>query len=164
MIWNTQLQQARMEGQIVVNYWLLIAAAIAIGGGSLHFYTFEVWIWPKLHDDCFPSFPFGPPAVVKGFYRQVWHFFTVNFIVTVAILIGAAFAYLAPFLLLMVWYLIIFWALIVATIFIVAAVSLEPGQSYIQVMVHAFQWVMLLLMILFMYLGATWYPGRYAGN
>ncbi len=57
----------------MVNIWLLIAAFVAIVAITLHIYTFEVWIWPKLKDDCFPSFPFGGPEVVKGFYRTVWH-------------------------------------------------------------------------------------------
>lgn len=137
----------------MVNVYLLIAAAIAIVGVSLHSYTFEVWIWPKLHADCFPSFPFGSSAVVMGFYRTVWHFFTVNFLVTIAVLIGVAFGNLIPYGMLLVQFLIIFWILIVVEIFVVAALSLEPGDSYIKTMVHAFQWVILLVMVLFMYLG-----------
>ena len=137
----------------MVNVWLLIAAAIAIVGVSLHSYTFEVWIWPKLHSDCFPSFPFGPPKVVKGFYRTVWHFFTVNFLVTIFVLIAVAFGNLVPYGMLLVQFLIIFWILIVVEIFIVSALSLEPGDSYIKTMVKAFQWVILLVMVFFMYRG-----------
>ncbi|HEY6331799.1 MAG TPA: hypothetical protein VI756_20900 [Blastocatellia bacterium] len=138
----------------MVNYYLLIAAAIAIIGVSLHSYTFEVWIWPKLKDDCFPSFPFGGPSVVKGFYRTVWHFFTVNFLVTIAVLIAVAFGSLVPYGMLLVNFLIIVWLLMVLNIFVVAALSLRPGDSYIKTMIHAFQWVILLVMILFMYLGS----------
>jgi hypothetical protein len=137
----------------MVNVYLLIAAAIAIVGVSLHSYTFEVWIWPKLHDDCFPSFPFGSSKVVKGFYRTVWHFFTVNFLVTIAVLIAVGFGDLVPYGMLLVQFLIIFWILIVVEIFVVAALSLEPGDSYIKTMVKAFQWVILLVMVFFMYRG-----------
>ncbi|HEU4389512.1 MAG TPA: hypothetical protein VFV34_17035 [Blastocatellia bacterium] len=138
----------------MVNVWLLIAATIAIIGVSLHSYTFEVWIWPKLKDDCFPSFPFGGPAVVKGFYRTVWHFFTVNFLVTIVTLIAVAFGNLVPYGMLLVNYLIIFWILIIVEIFVVAALSLQPGDSYIKTMIKAFQWVILLVMIIFMYIGS----------
>lgn len=138
----------------MVNIWLLIAAGVAIAAVSLHIYTMEVWIWPKLRDECFPSFPFGNSSVVKGFYRTVWHFFTVNFLLTIGVLIAVAFASVAPYFMLLVWFLIVFWSLIVVEIFVVAALSLQPGDSYIKTMVHAFQWVILLVMILFMYLGA----------
>lgn len=138
---------------MVVNYYLLIAAFIAIVGVSLHSYTFEVWIWPKLKDECFPSFPFGGPAVVKGFYRTVWHFFTVNFLVTIVVQIAVAFGNLVPYGMLLVQFLIIFWILIVVEIFVIAALSLRPGDSYIKTMIHAFQWVILLVMVFFMYLG-----------
>jgi hypothetical protein len=138
----------------MVNYYLLIAAVIAIFGGSLHTYTFEVWIWPKLNDDCFPSFPFGGPAIVKGFYRTVWHFFTVNFLLTIVVQIAVAFGGLVSYGMVLIDFLIIFWILIIVTIFIVAALSAKPGQSYIKTMIRAFQWVMLLIMVLFMYLGS----------
>jgi len=137
----------------MVNVPLLIAAAIAIIGVSLHSYTFEVWIWPKLKDECFPSFPFGGPAVVKGFYRTVWHFFTVNFLVTIAVLIAVGFGTLLPYGILLIQFLMIFWILIVIEIFIVSALSLRPGDSYIKTMVKAFQWVILLIMVFFMYRG-----------
>ena len=54
----------------IVNWWLIIAAVVAIAAVSLHIYTMEVWIWPKLKDECFPSFPFGDANVVKGFYGR----------------------------------------------------------------------------------------------
>ena len=132
---------------------LLIAALVAIAAVSLHVYTMEVWIWPKLKDDCFPSFPFGGPNVVKGFYRTVWHFFTVNWLMTIVICVAVAFGNLVPYGNLLILYLMIFWILIVVEIFVVAALSLRPGESYIQTMIHAFQWVIILVMVFFMYLG-----------
>ena len=38
-------------------------------------------------------------------------------------------------------------------IFVVAALSLKPGESYIMTMVRAFQWVIVLMMVFFMYRG-----------
>jgi hypothetical protein len=142
-----------MEDFSMLNVSLLIAAAIGIAGVSLHSYTFEVWIWPKLKDECFPAFPFGGPRVVKGFYRTVWHFFTVNFLVTIAVLIAVGSGALIPYGMLLVQFLIIFWILIVVEIFVVAALSLQPGDSYLKTMVKAFQWVILLAMVFFMYRG-----------
>jgi hypothetical protein len=136
-----------------MNIPLLIAAAIAIGAVSLHIYTMEVWIWPKLTDAAFPSFPFGGPNVVRGFYRTVWHFFTVNWLLTIAVLIPVAFGNLQPYGLELVKFLLIFWLLIVGEILLVAALSLEPGDSYIKTITKAFQWVIVLAMTFFMYLG-----------
>jgi hypothetical protein len=136
-----------------VNYQLLIAAAVAIGAVTLHVYTFEVWIWPKLKVEGFPAFPFGPPKVVMGFYRTVWHFFTVNWLMTIVVDILVAFGQLIPYGPLLIGFLIIFWVLIVVEIFIVAALSLQPGESYIKTMVKAFQWVIILVMVFFMYWG-----------
>jgi FtsH-binding integral membrane protein len=135
------------------NIPLLIAAFVAIAAVTLHVYTMEVWIWPKLKDDGFPSFPFGPPSVVKGFYRTVWHFFTVNWLMTIVVCILVAFGTLIPYGILLIQFLMIFWVLIVLEIFIVAALSLRPGDSYIKTMVKAFQWVIILVMVFFMYRG-----------
>jgi FtsH-binding integral membrane protein len=137
----------------MVNVNLLIAAAVATVAISLHIYTFEVWIWPKLKDEGFPAFPFGPPKVVKGFYRTVWHFFTVNLLVTIVVNVMVAFGNLIPYGMLLINALIVFWALIVVEIFVVGALSLEPGDSYIKTMARAFQWVIVLTIIFFMYRG-----------
>jgi FtsH-binding integral membrane protein len=137
----------------MVNVQLLIAAAVAIAAVTLHVYTFEVWIWPKLRDEGFPTTPFGAPSVTKGFYRTVWHFFTVNWLITIVTNIGVAFGSLIPYGFLLVKFLIIFWVLIVVEIFVVAALSLKPGESYIKTMAKAFQWVIVLIMVFFMYTG-----------
>ena len=137
----------------MVNVYLLIAAIIATMAITLHIYTMEHWIYPKLKDEGFPSFPFGGPSVVKGFYRTVWHFFTVNLLTTIVILVLVAFGNLIPYGMLLVNYLIIFWLLIVVEIFVVGALSLQPGESYIKTMTRAFQWVIILAFVTFMYLG-----------
>jgi hypothetical protein len=137
----------------MVNVYLLIAAAIALGAVTLHIYTFEVWIWPKLNVEGFPSFPFGGPSIVMGFYRTVWHFFTVNLVTTIGVCIAVAFGKLIPYGNVLIYYLIMFWLLIVLEIFIVSALSLKPGDSYIKTMIKAFQWVIILVFVFFMYLG-----------
>jgi hypothetical protein len=137
----------------MVNVQLLIAAFVAIGAVTLHIYTFEVWIWPKLKVEGFPAFPFGPPSVVMGFYRTVWHFFTVNWLMTIVLCIAVAFGRLIPYGTLLIQFQMVFWILLVLEIFIVAALSLKPGESYIKTMVKAFQWVIILIMVFFMYWG-----------
>jgi hypothetical protein len=137
----------------MVNVQLLIAAVVAIAAVTLHIYTFEVWIWPKLKVEGFPSFPFGPPNVVKGFYRTVWHFFTVNWLMTIVVCIAVALGKMIPYAVLIIQFLMIFWILIVIEIFVVAALSLQPGESYIKTMVKAFQWVIILVMVFFMWWG-----------
>lgn len=137
-----------------MNIPYLLAAAVAIGAVSLHVYTFEVWIWPHLRDECFPSFPFGGPDVVKGFYRTVWHFFTVSWLGTIFLLIAfATTAFLSPNADLIVRILIVYWLLIVVEIFVVAALSRKPGENYLKTMVKAFQWVIVLVMVACMWWG-----------
>lgn len=137
----------------MVNIWLLLAALVAIGAITLHVYTFEVWIGPKLKPEGFAPFPFGDANVVMGFYRTVWHFFTVSWVITIVVCIAVAFGSLIPYANLLVGALMVYWILIVVEIFVVAALSLRPGQSYIKIMIHAFQWVIILVMVFFMYMG-----------
>jgi hypothetical protein len=140
----------------MVNTWLLIAAFVATVAISLHIYTFEVWIWPKLGVDCFPSFPFGGPDVVRGFYRTVWHFFTVNLLITIITNILVGIGTLVPYGMILIYFLIIFWILIFIEIWFIGALLVQPGQSYIKSMLKAFQWVFVLLIALCMYLGTKY--------
>ncbi len=142
----------------MVNIYLLIAAVVATVAISLHIYTFEVWIWPKLKDEGFPSFPFGGPEVVKGFYRTVWHFFTVNLLVTIVVNVMVGIGTLIPYGIVLIYFLIVFWILIFIEIWLIGALSLRPGQSYIKTMLRAFQWVFVLLIAFFMYLGTKYQP------
>jgi hypothetical protein len=142
----------------MVNIYLLIAAVVATVAVSLHVYTFEVWIWPKLKDEGFPSFPFGGPEIVKGFYRTVWHFFTVNLLVTIVVNVMVGLGTLIPYGIVLIYFLIIFWILIFIEIWLIGALSLLPGQSYIKTMLRAFQWVFVLLIAFFMYLGTKYQP------
>jgi hypothetical protein len=142
----------------MVNIYLLIAAVVATVAVSLHVYTFEVWIWPKLKDEGFPSFPFGGPEIVKGFYRTVWHFFTVNLLVTIVVNLMVGLGTLIPYGIMLIYFLIVFWILIFIEIWLIGALSLLPGQSYIKTMLRAFQWVFVLLIAFFMYLGTKYQP------
>lgn len=138
-----------------MNIPFLLAAIIAAGGVTLHVYTFEVWIWPKLRVEGFPATPFGGPEVTKGFYRTVWHFFTVSWLLTIAALLFFTFGDVIPYANMIVLLLCLYWIGIVISIFIVAALNLEPGQSYIKTMIKAFQWVIVLIMVGLMYWGTT---------
>ena len=117
-----------------------------------------MWIWPKLKDDGFPSFPFGGPEIVRGFYRTVWHFFTVNLLVTIVVNLMVGLGTLIPYGIVLIYFLIIFWILIFIEIWLIGALSLRPGQSYIKTMLRAFQWVFVLLIAFFMYLGTKYQP------
>jgi hypothetical protein len=145
----------RHEETLVINTWFLLAAIVAAGAVTLHVYTFEVWIWPGLRDEGFPPTPFGDRSITKGFYRTVWHFFTVSWLGTIALLLFFTFGSIIPYGNLIVLLLCVYWILIVISIFIVSAISLEPGQSYVKTMVKAFQWVIVLIMVALMYKGTT---------
>jgi hypothetical protein len=151
------LQAGPMEvingGTRTMNIPFLLAAIVAIGAVTLHVYTMEVWIWPKLNVAGFPATPFGDATVTMGFYRIVWHFFTVSWVGTIILMLFFAFGDVIPYVNTIVHLLIIYWIGIVIEIFVVAALSLEPGQSYIKTMIKAFQWVIVLIMVGFMYWG-----------
>lgn len=140
----------------MVNTWLLIAALVAFVAMTVHIYTFEVWIWPNLGYECFPVFPFGPPKVVRGFYRTVWHFFTVNLLITLIACLLVGIGTLVPYGMVLIYFLLFFWILILIEIWFMGAMLLEPGQSYIRTMLREFQWVFVLLLIVFMYLGTKY--------
>jgi hypothetical protein len=63
----------------------LAGGIVATVGLSLHVYTMEHWIYPKLQVSGFPSTPFGDSLQMKKAFRLLWHFFTIN-IVSTAIL------------------------------------------------------------------------------
>jgi predicted ferric reductase len=136
-----------------MNVQFLLAAIVALVAVTLHVYTFEVWIWPKLKDIGFPATPFGGPEITKGFYRTVWHFFTVSWVLTIGLLLFFTFGDVVPYANMIVTLLMVYWICIVISIFIVSALSLEPGQSYIKTMAKAFQWVIVLIMVGLMYWG-----------
>jgi hypothetical protein len=60
----------------------LFGGIVAIGGLSLHVYTMEHWIYPKLQESGFPSTPFGDSLQMKKSFRMLWHFFTINIVGT----------------------------------------------------------------------------------
>jgi hypothetical protein len=140
----------------MVNKWLLIAALIATLAMLLHIFTFERWIWPNLGYECFPVTPFGAPKVARGYYRIVWHSFTVNLLVTIIVCILVGVGTLVPYGMLLIYFLLLFWILMLVEIFFIAAMVLEPGDSYIKSMLRSFQWVFVLLIIVFMYLGTKY--------
>lgn len=139
-----------------MNIGFLIAGLIAIAAGSLHVYTMEVWIYPKLKAEGFPATPFGPPDVTKGFFRLVWHFFTVSWLATItAMFIFSFTSTIVPYVNLVTYLLMAYWVAIIITIFIMGALSLEPGQSYLKVMSKAFQWMIIVAMLIPMFWGTT---------
>ena len=140
----------------MVNTWLLIAALVTFVAMTVHVYTFEVWIWPNLGYECFPVTPFGGPKVARGFYRTVWHFFTVNLLVTIIACVLVGVGTLVPYGMVLIYFLLFFWILILIEIWFMGAMLLEPGQSYIKTMLRVFQWVFVLLIIVFMYLGTKY--------
>lgn len=137
------------------NIPFILAAFVAAGAVSLHVYTMEVWIWPKLRVEGFPATPFGSAYVTKALFRVAWHYFTVSWLLTIGLLLYYAFSDTVLHANLIVLLMIVYWLGIVVSIFITAALSLQPGDSYIKTMVKAFQWVLVLGMVGLMYWGTT---------
>ena len=140
----------------MLNTWLLIAALVTLLAMVLHVFTFERWIWPNLGYECFPATNFGPPKVARGYYRIIWHTFTVFLLVTFLICVLVGVGTLIPYGMLLIYVLLFFWILILVEILFVMALLLEPGDSYVKSLVRSFQWVFVLLIIIFMYLGTTY--------
>lgn len=137
----------------IPNIPYFLAALVAVVAVSLHIYTFRVWILPKLKDEGFSATRFGDPSVMKGFYRTVWNFFTVAWLGTAILLFAFAFGDIIPYVDKIVQILIAYWIGIVIVIFVVTALSLGPGDSYIKTLIKAFQWVIVLIMVVLMYWG-----------
>ena len=72
---------------------------------------------------------------------------------TIILMLFFTFGDVIPYVTQIVHLLIIYWLGIVLSIFIVAALSLQPGESYVKTMIKAFQWVIVLIMVGFMYWG-----------
>ena len=136
-----------------MNVPFLLTAITATIAVSLHVYTFEVWIWPKLKDEGFPPTPFGGPYVTRGLYRVVWHFFTVSLLGTIVTMLLFAFGSAITYANMIATLLMVYWILITLTIWIVGALNLRPGDSYIKTMIKAFQWTLPLAMSLLIYWG-----------
>jgi hypothetical protein len=136
-----------------MNIPFLLAAIVATGAVSLHVYTFEVWIWPKLKEIGFPATPFGGPYVTMGLYRVVWHFFTVSLLGTILVMLFFAFNDLIPYVNLIAYILIVYWIAIDLVIFIVGALNLRPGESYIRTLIKAFQWTLPLAIVILIFWG-----------
>jgi hypothetical protein len=136
-----------------MNIFFLLTAIVATGAVSLHVYTFEVWIWPKLKDDGFPSTPFGDPYVTRGLYRVVWHFFTVSLLATIILMLFFAFNPLVPYVNFTAYLLMVYWIVITFVIWIVGALNLRPGDSYIKTLIKAFQWTLPLTMSILIFWG-----------
>jgi len=139
----------------VPNIGFLLTAITATAAVSLHVYTFEVWIWPKLKDEGFPATPFGGPYVTRGLYRVVWHFFTVSLLGTIGFMLFFAFNPMIPYVGLISTVMMIYWIVITLVIWIVGALNLRPGDSYIKTMIKAFQWTLPLAMSILIYWGMS---------
>ncbi len=139
------------------NIPFILAAFVALGAVSLHVYTMEVWIWPKLKPnfEAFPATPLGNSYYTMALYRITWHYFTVSWLLTIALLLRYAFSNTILYGNLIVILMMVYWVGIVISIFITAAVQLLPGQSYIKTMIQAFQWMLVLAMVGLMYWGTT---------
>src|SRR5262249_55150312 len=120
------------------NKIFLFGAIFTFACVCLHIYTMEVWIYPKLKDDCFPTTPFGDSTQTKKSFRMLWHFFTINFFSTIIAELIMAFSdwisdpvLLGRFIALhwFAWTLVAFWI-----------AQFQPKQ-----LIHAFQWVLLVL-------------------
>lgn len=140
-----------------MNWQFLVALILTVAGGSLHFYTMEHWIWPKLKPEDFPSFPFGDNYAVMMFYRIVWHFFTVVFLIT------------AGSLALMLWsdavedpgflarFISLFWFGNVIVSLVLPYLGIRKGDSYFKGLIKAPQWMIMLTMAVMMVWGSTRY-------
>jgi len=140
-----------------MNWQFLVAALLTVAGGSLHFYTFEVWIWPKLKPEAFPSFPFGDSYAVMTFYRIVWHFFTVVFILTASSLFLMTFTLTVKDPAFLARFIALFWIGNIVVSLILPYLGLRPGDSYLKSITKAFQWVVMLVMVILMLWGSTRY-------
>jgi hypothetical protein len=105
---------------------------------SLHIYTMEVWIYPKLKDDGFPATPFGDNVQTKKSFRMLWHFFTVDFFFTAAAQFIMALTDWISNPVLLGRFIALHWFAYTLVAFWIA--QFQPSQ-----LIRAFQWILLVI-------------------
>lgn len=65
----------------------LIAGILSLMASLAHSFTGEYWIFHHLQKSTLPHTPFGDSDVTKRILRVVWHFVTVDFLVSAIALI-----------------------------------------------------------------------------
>jgi hypothetical protein len=141
-----------------MNIPFTLALVFAIFAVSLHVFTFEHWIWPKLTSDSFPTTPFTDKDGTKLYYRFVWHYFTVMFLMTIGSLIALLFVdgFAAKHIVL-AKFLGIQWFGILLMTLLLTYISLKPGQSFIRTLIVSWQWILMVLLGALMFWGASAY-------
>jgi hypothetical protein len=141
-----------------MNIPFTLALAFTTFAVSLHAFTFEHWIWPKLTSESFPATPFTDKDGTKLYYRFVWHYFTIMFLMTIGALVALLFVdgFAAKHIVL-AKYLGIQWFGILLMTFLLTYISLRPGQSFIRSLIVSWQWILMLILGVLMFWGASKY-------
>lgn len=66
---------------------LIIAAFLCVAGVGGHFVSFEFWMWPLMTNTRFPGTPIGDAIASKDITRIVWHYFTIDWLITLFIIL-----------------------------------------------------------------------------
>lgn len=128
-----------------MNAQFLTAGIVTSAAVCLHIYTMEVWIYPKLKDEGFPSTPFGDSIQTKKSFRMLWHFFTINFFGSAAAQFIMALTNWISDPVLLGRFIALHWFGFTLVAFWIA--QFQPKQ-----LLHAWQWTLLLLIG-----GLTWW-------
>jgi hypothetical protein len=65
-----------------MNIQFFTAGILSLLAAFVHSFTGEYWIFPHLQGSTLPHTPFGDANVTKRILRVVWHFVTVDFLVS----------------------------------------------------------------------------------
>jgi hypothetical protein len=76
-----------------MNVYYLAAGIMSLFATSAHFFTGEIWIFPHLQGRGLPRTLFGEPYVTLRILRVVWHFVTIDFVVSAVALFLLATSY-----------------------------------------------------------------------
>jgi hypothetical protein len=66
---------------------LVIALILCLAGFTGHFIMWERWIWGMLEEVRFPGTMLSSPEATKSLTRIVWHYFTVDWLATIALVL-----------------------------------------------------------------------------
>ena len=70
---------------------LVIGLLLCLAGLVGHWLMWERWIWGLLQEVRFPATPLSSPDATRSLTRIVWHYFTVDWLATLAMILALLF-------------------------------------------------------------------------
>jgi hypothetical protein len=103
-----------------MNLPLGIAAFLCVAGVGGHYVSFEFWMWPFMDKTRFPTTPIGDAIASKDIVRIVWHYFTIDWLITLYLILVLLFTHQIQERVLLLQFTAVRWFLYTFIYFILA--------------------------------------------